>query len=155
MRSSRIIGPFIRLTLLPVVLAGCSGDAADRAATAERAEQASRAAVIDVAFFDSISWPSPSDALHRGATVYAYSCAKCHGDRGAGDGGYVLRGRLLRPPSFRVLDWRFADDMDGLRQAIYSGNDRGMPHWGSAGLPARDVDAVARYIVNGLRADLY
>ncbi len=108
-----------------------------------------------MALFDSIAWNDTHVAMDRGATVYAYSCAKCHGDTGAGDGNYQLRKRVLRPPSFLAEDWRFAHDMAGLREAIYRGNDRGMPHWGNAGLAPRDMDAVARYVLYGLRRDRF
>lgn len=135
--------------LTPLLLAACGGDAGEGAEARDAAEVAA-AAVIDPAHFDSIAWSTDRDALARGATVYSYSCARCHGDNGRGDGGYVLQGRLLRPPSFQTEDWRFANDLDGLRQAILRGNDKGMPHWGKAGLTPRDTDAVARYITRRL-----
>ena len=156
MRGSTLIDRSFPLVLLTLVLGGCGGDApapAD-AGGGEEAEVLA-AAVIDPALFDSIAWPDPGAAVQRGATVYMYSCAKCHGDRGAGDGNYRLNGRLLRPPSFRPLDWQYGDDIAGLREAVYLGSNRGMPHWGNAGLPARDIDAVARYITEGLRSDVY
>lgn len=109
------------------------------------------AASVVGALFDSIAWASPAAAMDRGATVYAYSCTQCHGARGAGDGGYQIRGRLLRPPSFLTDDWRFAMDFDGLRATILQGSPRrGMPHWSEKGLTPRDADAVARYITWGL-----
>lgn len=148
----------LRSFLIPLIvlaLAGCAGDAPEQAGDDVQPGEVTAAAVVDPALFDSLMWPAPRDAVSRGATVYAYSCAKCHGDRGAGNGGYRLQGRVLRPPSFRTVDWRYADDLPGLRAAIWSGNDRGMPHWGKAGLAARDIDAVARYIMHGLRADVY
>jgi mono/diheme cytochrome c family protein len=152
MRRARILRSF-PLLVIPILIAGCGGDVPEPDAAEIQAAEVIPAALVDL--FDSIAWSSPADALDRGATVFAYSCAKCHGDRGAGNGGYRLQGRVLRPPSFRTLDWRFANDLAGLREAIYRGTDRGMPHWGEAGLASRDIDAVARYIMDGLRADLY
>lgn len=153
-RAASLLRSFL-LPLTALALAACAGDAPEPADDAAQPAAVMAAAVIDPALFDSIAWPGPREAVGRGATVYAYSCAKCHGDRGAGNGGYQLQGRVLRPPSFRTVDWRFADDLEGLREAIYAGNDRGMPHWGDAGLAARDIDAVSRYIMDGLRADVY
>ena len=153
MRSPTMIRRSFPVGLLVLFLAGCGSDAPADAAGDE--PEALAAAVPDPALFDSIAWPAPSAAVQRGATVYMYSCAKCHGDRGAGDGNYRLQGRLLKPPSFLAADWQYGDDLPGLREAVYRGNDRGMPHWGNAGLAARDIDAVARYIMDGLRADVY
>ena len=136
------------LAALAVAAAGCGGDAggADEESPADAASEVTQAAVFDALLFDSIQWPDRRSALDRGAVVYSYSCAKCHGDSGKGDAGYQLQGRILRPPSFQAEDWRFAADLDGLRQAIHEGNDKGMPHFGNAGLTPRDTDAVARYI---------
>lgn len=154
MCSSRMIRRSFPLALLSVVLAACTGDAPDDAAADDPGPEVVAAAVPDPALFDSIAWPVPNEAVKRGATVYMYSCAKCHGESGAGDARYNLRGRVLQPPSFRTADWQYDDDLPGLRAAIYAGNDRGMPHWGNAGLAARDIDAVARYIMHGLRATI-
>jgi mono/diheme cytochrome c family protein len=113
------------------------------------------AAIIDAAVFDSIGWENDAVAIDRGATVYAYSCARCHGDSGAGNGNYRLQGRLLRPPSFRTEDWQYANDLEGLRHAIFAGNrEKGMPCWSDAGLAPRDADAVARYITRRLWAGI-
>mgnify|MGYP006307058539 CR=1 FL=1 len=108
------------------------------------------AAAFDPAGFDTISWETDQAALERGSVVYSYSCAKCHGRQGFGDGGFVSRGDTLQPPSFHQSDWEYADDPEGLRQVIFTGGGH-MPHWGLEGLPYRDVDAVARYILEGMR----
>ena len=152
--------PIRRLLLatLPLVLLACSGDAPESgAASAADALQAGvlDQSLFDTALFDSIAWVSDGAARSRGATVYAYSCAKCHGPGGAGDGGYRQEGRLVRPPSFLGLDWRFAEDPAGLRRAIYTGSDGRVPHWGRAGLTPRDIDAVAEYIRDELWAKAY
>jgi len=105
----------------------------------------------DASVFDTLMWNGDSLALQRGATVWSFSCQKCHGALGRGDGGFVSQGDTLRPPSFREPDWRYGSDLPGLRQHIFTGEGHGMPEWGLAGLPYRDIDAVARYIQNVLR----
>jgi mono/diheme cytochrome c family protein len=155
MRVPRVAPRLIPLFVVPVVLLGCAGDAPDLPGDQVEAASVLPASLPDPALFDSIAWPDARLGMDRGATVYAYSCAKCHGDTGAGDGHYQLQGRMLQPPSFLTPDWRFAHDMAGLREAVFAGNDRGMPHWGDAGLSPRDMDAVARYILYGLRRDRF
>ena len=89
----------------------------------------------------------------RGSVVFQYSCAKCHGSQGYGDGLFVTRGDTLRPPSFHTEDWRFQDDLEGLRRHVYTGTEGGMPHWGMEGLKYRDIDAVAQFILDRLTAN--
>ncbi len=110
-------------------------------------------AAFDAAAFDTIQWETAQAAVERGGLVYRISCSKCHGDGGRGNGNFVLQGDTLRPPSFLAGDWRFAEDPVGLRQAIYTGNVVGMPYWGLVGLKYRDIDAVARYIMDFLRVN--
>lgn len=109
-------------------------------------------AAYNPSMFDTITWESQDAALERGQTVYTYSCAKCHGPEGLGDAGVVTHGDTLRPPSFQDPGWRFADDKEGLRQQVFVGTAKDMPHWGLEGLKPRDVDAVAIFIINGLRS---
>jgi mono/diheme cytochrome c family protein len=106
------------------------------------------------ALFDTITWSSNEAAITRGKDVFNWVCAKCHGPQGHGDGGYVIEGDTLHPPSFVQPDWRFATNAKGLWQRIYLGNNRGMPHWGDQGLQPRDVVAVATYIQKELRKDV-
>ena len=103
------------------------------------------------AAFDTIKWEDEAAAIARGKDVYNWVCAKCHGTTGKGDGGEVLEGDTLHPPSFVAREWRFANDTEGLWQRIYLGNNRGMPHWGEVGLQPRDVMAVATYTQKDLR----
>lgn len=153
MQSPRPLLRLLPLALAPVLLSACSGDV-------PAADDVEAASVLPAAMpapdhFDSIRWADTRNAVDRGATVYAYSCARCHGDSGAGDGNYHLNKRVLRPPSFLTSEWKYSGDLEGLRDAVYAGNDKGMPHWGNAGLSARDTDAVARYILYGLREEAY
>ncbi|MEB3323348.1 MAG: c-type cytochrome [Synechococcaceae cyanobacterium] len=109
------------------------------------------AEAFDASVFDTLSWESSEAAAERGGVVFSYSCARCHGMQGYGDGGFVSRGDTLKPPSFHQTEWRFADDPAGLREMIFTGGVGGMPHWGLEGLGYRDVDAVTSYILQGLR----
>ena len=109
----------------------------------------------DPAAFDSIRWASDSAAYVRGADVFKWDCSACHGPAGRGDAGFVNeRGDTMRPPSFVQANWRFANDPNGLRRQIFVGNTQGMPHWGLRRMQVRDIDAVARYIENVLRAEV-
>lgn len=155
MRCARHSIRWLLLAVLPFTLAACAGDVPETSSGDAIEASMLEGSLFDSALFDSIDWNSDRDARSRGATVYSYSCAKCHGVKGAGDGGYRQQGRLVRPPSFRALDWRFAEDPVGLREAIYGGSDGRMPHWGRAGLTPRDVDAVAKYIQEELWAKAY
>lgn len=107
-------------------------------------------ASYDATAFDSISWDTPEDAIVRGSIVFQFSCAKCHGSQGLGDGNFVTRGDTIRPPSFAVDEFRFKDDLDGLRRHVFTGTAGGMPHWGMEGLKYRDIDAVGRFIQDRL-----
>ncbi len=145
--------------VLPVVFFACS--AGDEGPTPEELQAVVAAAHVDsIAMalalitpesFDSITWETPQARVERGGVVFSFSCTKCHGERGAGDGGFVRQGETLVPPTFLVADWRFADDHEGLRRHIFSGTVNGMPHWGLHGIKFRDVDAVAAYINDVLR----
>lgn len=111
------------------------------------------AAAFDPAAYDTITWETAQAALERGGLVFRVSCAKCHGDGGRGNAHFVLQGDTLQPPSFLAADWPYANDLMALRERIFTGNVVGMPYWGLVGLKHRDVDAVARYIVEFLRVN--
>ena len=144
--------------LVPVLLlatVACAGEAppADEPNSMAAALDTLRTAqaAYDPAAFDTIEWESPQAAAERGAVVFRFSCEKCHGSQGYGDGGFVIDGDTVRPPSFREPDWRFADDHEGLREQIFVGTAAGMPHWGLEGLKPRDIDAVAIHLRETLR----
>lgn len=129
-----------------------SQESARNQASSAAADSVSMAAkAFDSTVFDTMTWKSAQDRLARGALVFRISCSPCHGAEGRGDGGMVVGKDTLRPPSFLAADWRYADDPVGLRRKIFSGNTKGMPHWGLVGLGYRDVDAVSRYITEVLR----
>lgn len=137
--------------LLLVAMGGCGGGNGDAEARATVDSVALARQAFDTAAFDTITWAADSAATNRGQIVFMYSCRKCHGEGGRGDGGFVMNGDTLRPPSFLAPDWRFANDRAALRAYIFAGNEKGMPHWGLVGLKAKDIDAVARYIQEVLR----
>ena len=105
----------------------------------------------DATAFDTITWETPQAALDRGQVVYRHSCARCHGAEGLGDAKFVLHGDTLRPLSLRREDWPYTGDKANLRRQVFIGTAEGMPHWGLEGLKPRDLDAVAVFIMEGLR----
>lgn len=109
---------------------------------------------FDETVFDTIAWESDQARSDRGSLVFNISCSKCHGPRGAGDGGFVMQGDTLRPPSFLRPEWPLAQAPIALRQYIFSGNAAGMPYWGLVGLKYRDIDAVAHFIETPLRSGI-
>jgi cytochrome c len=153
MRGSRIS------LVLVAVFVGCKGGdkAAPDTAAASSAVSSTTAIVaqaeIPAATFDTVIWQSEAAAVTRGADVFKWACARCHGPKGRGNGGAVVQGDTIHPPSFLEGDWRFANDPMGLRRKIYMGNNRGMPHWGDLGLQARDVVALELYIRKSLRTE--
>ncbi len=108
------------------------------------------AAEFAPAAFDTVKWASDSVRLARGADVFKWGCAECHGPSGHGDGGKVVNGDTLRPPNFHEAAWHLADDTQAVRKKVYSGNVRGMPHWGLRRMELRDIDAVSAYVLTVL-----
>ena len=105
------------------------------------------AAEFAPAAFDTVKWASDSVRLARGADVFKWGCAECHGPSGHGDGGKVINGDTLRPPNFHDAAWHLASDTQAVRKKVYSGNVRGMPHWGLRRMELRDIDAVSAYVL--------
>lgn len=143
-------GPWLALLLAATA---CSAEPARQEQSGPSAADSvlMAAAQYDPAHFDTIQWESDTAAIVRGSVVFSYSCAKCHGPSGDGGENWVTRGDTLETPSFHAEDWKYADDPAALRKLIYTGREGGMPHWGLAGLQYRDVDAVARFILEDLR----
>jgi len=103
-------------------------------------------AEYDPAAYDTVSWPSDSAAIARGRDIFKWACAECHGPDGLGDGGRVIDGDTIQPPSFHREHWEYADDPDALHRKVFVGNSLGMPHWGLRQMRPRDIVAVERYI---------
>jgi mono/diheme cytochrome c family protein len=55
-------------------------------------------------------------------------------------------------PNLVAAEWEKAGDLPAIRRAIYVGHESEMPSWGLVGLKYRDIDAVAHYIDDLLRA---
>lgn len=117
---------------------GADTSPADETAVAERQ--------YDPAAYDTVTWASDSAAIARGHDIFTWVCAECHGETGRGDGGRVIDGDTLRPPSFQRENWPYADDPDALHRKVFVGNTLGMPHWGLRQMRPRDIVAVERYI---------
>lgn len=105
------------------------------------------------AAYDTVTWESDQAAIDRGRDIFAWACADCHGEEGRGDGGRVIDGDTIRPPSFHQDEWPFADDPDALHRKVFVGNSLGMPHWGLRQMRPRDIVAVERYILLELIED--
>ena len=140
--------------VLPALLAACGGGAKQEQAAGPAADSAALALEqYNPAVFDTISWPADSAQTNRGGVVWQFSCKKCHGQLGHGDGEGLAElaqaGDTIKPPNFST-DWKFGTDRDALIKAIYAGSKEGMPHWGVSGLKPRDIDAVGAYVLQNL-----
>lgn len=151
--------PTTRLSLvlpaLLVLVPSCQGERAERREPSARFDSTRLAEAVfeyDSAAFRNITWTSNERALARGEIVWGYSCQWCHGRDGEGKSGLVLQGDTFSTPSFLEPEWHLAGRPWELRRRIFAGSELGMPHWGLTGLRRRDVDAVARYILGGLRS---
>jgi mono/diheme cytochrome c family protein len=140
---------------LAIVMGACgeSGPREDPASEAAIDSVDMAMEVYDAAMFDTISWDSAGAAVERGRVVFSFSCQKCHGHTGRGDAGFVSQSDTLTPPSFIDPEWRFAGDKEGIREQVFVGTAEGMPHWGMVGLKPRDIDAVATFVLRGLRSE--
>jgi mono/diheme cytochrome c family protein len=124
-------------------------DAARRAARADSVAKA--AAAYEAAAFDSIQWASDNEMWDRGGVVWSFSCQTCHGTDGMGQGETAVAASLDMP-DLVAADWDKAGDLAAIRRSIYVGHESQMPSWGLVGLKYRDIDAVAHYIDDLLRA---
>ena len=126
-------------------------DAALQVARADSTAQAS--AAWDPAAFDSIAWDEDAARLERGQVVWSFSCARCHGASGRGDGEVAAEHNLTMPT---LLDpgWALAGNIEEIRHTTFVGHTSEMPNWGLVGLKARDLDAVAYFVDAGLRGSV-
>lgn len=129
--------------MLVVIACEPAGDASPRTEEEVVAEASGR---YDPAAYDTVRWESEQAAIDRGRDIFKWACADCHGEEGRGDGGRVIDGDTIRPPSFRADDWHYANDPDELHRKVFVGNALGMPHWGLRRMRPRDIVAVERYI---------
>ena len=109
-------------------------------------------ALYDPAAYDTISWAVADSAIARGQIVFLYSCRRCHGASGRGDGDLALEHDLAMP-DLTVDEWEYDGDLEGIRHRIFVGHESEMPNWGLHGLKPRDIDAVGRYILGRLRGE--
>ncbi len=120
-------------------------------------DRTARVAAADSAFdptqFDSIRWDDEAAMMFAGNEVYAWRCRACHGYLGNGETDYG-RERGVAPPSLVRPDWPAGDSVNAMRRRIFTGHPGGMPTFGIAGLTSREVDAVAHYLVLGLRPEV-
>lgn len=124
----------------------------DEARQLARADSVAEAeAAYDPAVFDTVSWESDGERLDRGAVVWQYSCRKCHGTTGMGD-GETAKEYDIEMPVVVAENWEYAGDLEAIRHRIYVGHESDMPTWGLYGLKYRDIDAVAYFIENYLRS---
>lgn len=139
-----------------LVLLGCGPSEEQIAAAAAAADAAAQdslmivaSSAFDASVYDTITWEDAQKRMDRGQQVYNFSCTKCHGPEGLGDGGFVRGGDTLRPPSFREPTWRMAGNEEAIRQAVFVGTAENMPHWGLEGLKPEAIDAVTHFILEG------
>lgn len=150
---------FWSVAFLAVIAAAC-GPSAEEIEEARQAEiRMARAdsvveaeALYDPAAFDTVSWAVADSAISRGQIVFLYSCRRCHGSSGRGDGDLALEHELAMP-DLTVDGWQYDGDVEGIRHRIFVGHESEMPNWGLHGLKPRDIDAVTRYILGRLRAE--
>lgn len=147
----RWIGYALALSLAVAACAEAGTEQEDAPTSADTLAQA--LAAFDPAVFDTVTWDSEAAAVARGADVFKWACATCHGETGRGDGEYEIEGHTLRPPSFQDPHWRFRNDSEGLKRYIFAGNVMGMPHWGLRRMAARDIVALDLYIRTELIQD--
>jgi len=103
--------------------------------------------------FDTLEWESRDRMLVTGAALFGADCRDCHGSLGRGGTAYASE-HGLDVPSLVEPAWQYDGNLDAVRRLIFTGHTGGMPTHGIAGLTAREIDAVARYIVEQLRPEI-
>ena len=103
--------------------------------------------------FDSIQWDDREVMLVRGASLYGTDCRDCHGTLGRGGTPYGEE-HGIEVPSIVEPEWEYEDNLDAVRRRIFTGHTSGMPTHGIAGLTPREIDAVARYVLEQLRPEV-
>jgi mono/diheme cytochrome c family protein len=142
------------LLLLPlslVTLAACEEKGYEPPPETHRLELAD--SLYSPTLFDTVTWPSSEQRITAGNLVYADYCRRCHGS--IGEGGLArVAGRELHVPSLVGDDWRFEQDIDAVRERVFTGHTGGMPSWGISRLTPREIDAVSYYLLEQLRPEI-
>jgi len=143
-----------------VALVSACGGAEDEASPVSR-EEALRAAradsvaraeeMFDASVFDTLTWESDNARWERGGVVWSFTCQRCHGADGKGQGEDAVKFGFA-VPDVTAPDWQFAGDIPAIRHKIFVGHDTEMPSMGVIGLGYADVDAAAHYINDLLRS---
>jgi hypothetical protein len=138
--------------VLGLGVAACGGD--HEFEPPDVSERVARAdTLFDETLFDSLVWEDDSRRALEGNAVFAAKCRNCHGPLGRGGTPYALE-RRLEVPSLVEEDWEFGTDLSAVRRRIFVGHPAGMPTWGVAGIPPREIDAVAFFILHDLRPEV-
>ena len=145
---SRVAGAVVVLSALG---AACSAHAFHPPPEEENIARAD--SLYSPAAFDSIEWASRQERIEAGNLVFATECRRCHGAIGRGETDYAAE-RELEVPSLVEEDWEYAGHIQDVRRVIFTGHVGGMPDWGPDQLAARDIDAVAFYILEQLRPEV-
>lgn len=145
---------------LVVLLSACGGGgeeetpalSRDEALRVARADSVARAeGMYDPSVFDTITWESDNARWERGGVVWSFTCQRCHGADGKGQGEDAVKFGI-DVPDMTGADWKYAGDIPAIRHEIFVGHDTEMPSLGVIGLGYADVDAAAHYIEDLLRA---
>jgi mono/diheme cytochrome c family protein len=145
---------------LVAILSACGGGGDEEAPAVSR-EEALRAAradsvaraeeMYDASVFDTLTWESDNARWERGGVVWSFTCQRCHGADGKGQGEDAVKFGFS-VPDITVPDWQYAGDIPGIRHVIFVGHDTEMPSMGVIGLGYADADAAAHYIDDLLRS---
>lgn len=119
---------------------------------AARADSVARAEeMYDAAVFDTLTWEDENARWERGGVVWSFTCQRCHGADGKGQGEDAVKFEI-EVPDMTGADWQYAEDLPAIRHTIFVGHDTEMPSMGLIGLSYPDVDAAAHYINDLLRS---
>lgn len=130
-----------------------SQESTEEALRTARADSVAQAmAMYDPTVFDTLTWESDNARWERGGVVWAFTCQRCHGADGTGNGPDPVEFDFT-VPDVTAADWQFADDLPAIRERIFVGHETEMPSMGLIGLPYSDVDAAAHYVNDLLRAN--
>ncbi|HUF11717.1 MAG TPA: cytochrome c [Longimicrobiales bacterium] len=115
------------------------------------AQVAEADALYRPAAFDTIQWPDSAARFTAGNELYASTCRKCHGPTGEAGTEYAAA-QGIDVPSLVRDDFPY-DSIDDVRRRVFAGHPEGMPTFGVGKLSLREIDAVAAYLLEGLRSE--